>query len=191
VEVIDFKVTYLDPGEQYRKEDRARVFAWNADTPLLVVEVPALAEASPDAWQATNIRDVVPRAGSDATFKAARAKHYQVVYLAAGAGSPMVARKMRDWVETWAQGERRLPDGPVLGPWPDAGDAPTAATWSEVLASLRRRFRGPFAGVAKDPRVAEVIRDAGATAFMVGAPDAPQGVNRIPSWTDLAARLPK
>jgi hypothetical protein len=127
-------------------------------------------------------------AAAASALKAAREKHYQIVYLAAGAGSPMVARKMRGWVE---QGERRLPDGPVLGQLSDGGERSPAAHWADVFAGLKQRFKGIVVGVAKDPGLAQALREGGTTTFLVGIADAPPGVTRVSSWADLPAQLPK
>jgi hypothetical protein len=186
-EVMDFKVSYADPRQQYRTEDRARLWAWKADTPLLLVEVASLADAGPDAWRTGRIRDIpVPGPATNA-LKAARKKNYQVVYVAGG-GAPMVARKMRGWVE---QSERLLPDGPVLGQLSDGGERAAAVPWADALARLKQRFRGPAAGVATDPRLAQALHEAGVTTFVLGMADAPQGVTRLTSWGDLAAQLLK
>jgi hypothetical protein len=189
-DIVEFKVSHADPRQRYRTEDRARVFARPADTPLLLVEVAAVAKASPDAWRTSHIRDLVVQVAADKTLQVAQEKHYQVVYLAAGAASPMVYRKMRGWVETKAQEERLFPDGPVLGQLPDPGEPPQAALWAKPLAALKRRFRGIIVGVAKDARLGEVLHAGGATTYLVGAAgEMPPGITRLPSWEKLPAQL--
>jgi hypothetical protein len=191
-EAAEFQAAYTDPRAHYRAPDQARVFARRAQTPLLLVAVDALAEAGDDAWVRAPIGTIAVRPAADKALQAARDRQYQVVYLAAGAGSPIVYRKMRGWVELKAQEQRVLPEGPVLGQLPAPGAAPAASNWAEVFADLKKRFRGPVVGVGKEVPLAEALRGAGATALVVGEGDqAPAGVTRLASWAELAAKLPR
>jgi hypothetical protein len=190
--VVDFKVAFTEARQHYHAEDRGRLFTWKAATPVMVVEVAALARAGPDAWRTGPIGLIAAQDGADKALQAAHQRHCQVVYMAAGAGSPLVYRKMRGWVETKALERGLFPVGPVLGQLPEGGAAPSAALWIEPVGRVKHWFGPPLMAVAKDPRLAEVLHAAGATVFMVGeAEDTPAGITRLPSWTDLAEHLSK
>jgi hypothetical protein len=185
-QAVDFKVSYADPEQHYRTEDRARLFAYKADTFLLFVEVAALAQAGPDAWRSGNIRDIPADAAAKNALEAARQRGYQVVYLAAATGSPMVARRMRGWVEM-----SMLPDGPALGRLTDVDAAAAEAVWSKNLSPLKQRFRGSAAAVARDRSIVQALRATGIITFVVGEAEAPPGAIRLASWNELVAQLPK
>jgi hypothetical protein len=183
--VLEFKVAHANPRQRYRTEDRARLFTWQPQTPLLFVEVAALADAGPDAWQGRLPVDAAPRPSAADALQAARAKNYQVVYLATGASTPLAYRLMRAWIERKSQDAGLFPDGPVLGQLPKGGP-PVARDWAERLRELRSRRPGPFAAVAKDPHLAESLRDAGATTFLLTeAAETPANVTLIRTWGDF------
>jgi hypothetical protein len=156
---IDFRVAFVPSHQRYRSEDVARLFAWKAGTRLLLVEVSALADADPDAWRTRHASDIAVRAAANQLLQPALDKHFQAVYLAAGASSPLVYRKMRGWVETRTQQERAFPDGPVLGVM--AGGNEEAKAWANTVADLKRRYAGHMTGVARDGELRKVFRDAG------------------------------
>jgi hypothetical protein len=190
-EIVDFKMAYTDARQKYRTEDHCRLFALKPAAPLLIVDVAALAAGDAEAWRTRNIGQIPPRDGAGKALQQAHTRDYQVVYVAAGADSALVYRKIRGWVETNVQAERLLPDGPVLAHLPGAGASLKPADWPS-LARLKERFRGPIAAVAHDPHLAGVFREAGATTFLLSeAAAAGEGLTRLASWDDLPAALPK
>ena len=183
-ETIEFTVSHVASRPRYRTEDRARLFVWKPQTRVLVVEVAALAEAGPEAWQGNRIANIAVRKSAGEALKAARTKDYQIIYLATGASTPMAYRLMRAWVESKSQEGGLFPEGPVLGQLPPNGP-PAARDWAERFAA-KRRWHGPLAAVAKDPQLAEALRDAGATSFILTeAAEVPADTKRLLTWADL------
>jgi hypothetical protein len=176
-EVVDIKVFHVPSQPGQRTEDRARLFVWKPQTPLLLVEVAAVADAGPDAWQGKRLDDISPRPSAGEALQAAHAKHYQVVYVATGAPTPMAYRLMRAWVETRSQENGPFPDGPVLGQLPPGG-SPTGRDWAERLKQIVQRWPGQLAAVVKDPELGEVLRAAGARTFVLTA----QQRFPVPPW---------
>jgi hypothetical protein len=190
-EVVYFQASYTDPRGLYRREDRARLFTWKATTPLLLVELDALAAGGADAWAKAHVATIPAREAAGKALQAANEKRYQIVYIGRGAASPVVYRKMRVWLEAKAQEVTLLPDGPVLGHVPAAGEAPTPGGWAAVFRGLKQRFRGPVVGVARDVPLAETFRAAGVPALLVGDAEVPRGMTRVAAWEDLLAKLPR
>jgi len=186
-EIDEFKVSHAALRQRYRTEDRARLFVWQTETPIFLVEVAAVADSGPGVWRANHLGDIQARDSTDQALKAVHAKRYQVIYVAAGAATSMEYRLMRAWVETKAQPDGPFPEGPVLGQLPMQGAAPAARDWAERVAETRRRWRGSFAAVVKDPQLAEVLRDAGATTYVLTeAGEVPRGTTPLARWADLA-----
>jgi hypothetical protein len=184
-EAIEFKVAHGSPEAGQRTEDRARLFVCRPETRLLLVELAAVADAAPHAWQGSGLGDIPARQAAGEALQKARSKNYQIVYIAAGAPTPMAYRLMRAWVETKTQEPSPFPDGPILGRLPQSG-APAARDWIEDSKDLKRRWPGSFAAVAKDPRLAEVLRDAGATTFVLTeAGETPAETRHIRTWAEL------
>ena len=184
-EVIEYRISHGSPEPGGRAEDRARLFVWKPETPLLLVEVAALADAGPQAWQGIRRDEIPPRPSAGVALQAAHAKHYQIVYLASGAATPMAYRLMRALVETKSQEGGPFPDGPVLGQVPPSG-SPAARDWAERCKEMRRRWPGSFVAVVKDPELATVLRDAGARTFVLTeAGAAPPNTRSLLTWADL------
>jgi hypothetical protein len=177
-------------------EDRARVFTWPPDTPLLLIDGDRTLTAEPNvAWQtvnAQNIHTVQPQPAAAAALQAAAAKKYQVVYLAPGPDRATAYRKLRDWVGLRSAPEEKLfPAGPVLGRPAYTAAVTAAEARRKVLAELKERFPAKMVGVAGSVEAAEAFRAAGLTTFLLSAEAAvPPGVTRLAFWNELTNQLP-
>src|SRR5260370_39695636 len=78
------------PGDKHRRWaiDRAQVFLFPKETPLLLVDVPILSSASAGDWQTKNPLDIKPLAEAAKALQIARKKKFQAVYLALAAEPP-------------------------------------------------------------------------------------------------------
>jgi len=184
--VSEFKVFHVSLRPPYRTEDRSRLFAWKTETPVLIVEVAALADIGQGAWRASLLGEIQARDSAGKALGAASTKSYQIIYVATGAAMPLEYRLMRAWVEMKAKESAPLPEGPVLGQLPQPGTLPAAADWAGRLAQVGRQWRGHVVAVVKDPRLAVVLRDTGATTFVLtDANEVPPNTTRLPTWADL------
>ncbi len=184
-EIIEYRISHTSPLPGQRTEDRARLFVCKPETRLLLVEVAAVADAPADAWYGSDLGDVRARPSADEALRKARSKNYQIVYIAAGATLPMPYRLMRAWVESKSQEQSPFPDGPVLARLPEVD-------WVLTFMEMKRRWSGALVAVAKDPRLAEALRDAGVTTFVLGeAGDVPAGCQRLATWQHLSEKIPK
>jgi hypothetical protein len=180
-------------GDRRRKGglDTGRVFLWPANTPLLVVDADTtLTDAPISAWRRSIPADVRRPSESAEALQTARAKGYQIVYLALAVDEPLAYRKVRDWVQHRPPAnQKRFPDGPVLGRPSYAGDMDEGQARHDLLDGLRQRFSGPLAGVARQARTAEAYRTAGLRTYLVAEGEVPAGVTRLKTWAELPTAL--
>src|SRR5262249_33780724 len=180
--VTRFTVRY--PGDKTGGASAAggRIFTFEQDSALLVVEVAALSPESVENWRKKKVLDIAATAGAGAALTAARLQKYQVVYLSTDADSGELYGKMRGWVERQWGAADAFPPGPVLAPMP-------GSTLAEMIAALKTRFRGPLAVVAGRGETADALRDAGARIFRLGGDAAAAPAVRLPSWAELPKQL--
>jgi hypothetical protein len=180
--IEEYKVTYISSRQRYHTEDRAHLYAWDDEAPLLVVEVNALTTATPDVWQPGRFRDLAASEGAGKALQAAQKKGYHLVYVAAGAAAPVQYRLMRGWVEKKAQVGEPFPEGPVLGMLLPGQALPPATAWGALVNRVSARRPGCVA-VARDSSLAIVFRDAGAMTYVLAdAGEAPPNTTRLANW---------
>src|SRR5581483_491794 len=111
-----FTVRHVGTRERPGSEDSARVFAWPADSKLLVVDVEeTLAAIAADAWPRENPLDIAPRPDAAAALREAEANGYHIVYFALSGDSALAYRKVRGWMYQRIARKDGFPAGPVLG----------------------------------------------------------------------------
>ncbi len=182
------------PGQQARRRglaDKARVFIWPTDSPLLLVDADhALAELAEDKlWTANNL-DIRPRPGAAATLRKLRAK-YHIIYLAAAADRPSRYGKLRAWLERGAPAQEQFPDGPVIAPLSRAPDSDPATFERTISAEFKGRFRGPIAAITNRTQSAQLFHESGMQTFQLGEAAEVEGIVVLKTWSDLAGHLLK
>jgi hypothetical protein len=122
----------------------------------------------------------------------ARAKDYQIVYLATAPGRPEQYRKLRGWLQLHVPpADRLFPEGPVLGRESYTEPQDEAAALRAVVRSLKGRFKGKLIGVVGRAGDARIFGEEGLTTFLVGdGVKLPARVTRVLTWRELAKRLP-
>ncbi len=174
--IAEFQATYIDlTARPARHTDHARIFVTPARTPILVVDTDDLLSA-----------DVVNEKAAAKLSEAAK-DGWQIVYLAPAAAKPRAFSKARERLTQ----QPKLPRGPILGRF----HAPTADTVEaarrELLQSIRTRFQGPIQALVNSAAAAQSSKEAGVNTILIGAADAPAGVLRVASWSDVPLRLDK
>jgi hypothetical protein len=170
----EVRISYVDKQARppWSDTSHGRVFSWPTASKLLVVDVdPTLKDAKDLAAAATALA-VANRAG------------WKIVYLAVGGDRPLAYRKLREWaLEAIGRQTAPLPDGPVLARTKFFEGVPDVAARKEVLAALRRDFRGPVAYVFVDGSLK--VQTIGPDGTL---PDPPQAAGE---WAKLAGALPQ
>jgi hypothetical protein len=188
-----FVARYAGDDQNPRPEDMARVFTWRPATRLLVVEARyGLMDAGDTQFHKQNLLALRPLGGAREALGEARAKGYQVVYLAVAPDGPADYRKLRGWLQR-AEPQRgtTFPEGPALGRPVYSADAAAAAAQRAVLRALRSKFRGALVAVAGRPADARVFAAEGVRAFLVGGKgELPENVRRVRAWAELPGQLP-
>jgi hypothetical protein len=183
----------------WNPSSQARVFAWPATTPLLVVELAA--EVKDNAAQL---------AALSAALRLAERRGWKVAYLGTAPERPLKYQELRDWAQG-QMGEGAAPEalpveaivivaGGAAGCFGDAGESATGipsgpvlgrlryfdgaapdAARDEVLAALKKQFQGRIvrAAVGGGKLTVQVLQGPGAEAVRAG------------SWEQLVPLLPK
>jgi hypothetical protein len=172
---VGMEVRYIDESQHppWSYHDQARIFVWPEDSRILVLEVePRL--KNPANW---------PTVAEALTAAADRGWH--IVYLGVGPDRPTVYQKLRAYAMQLTTADRgKGPEGPVLArkdflPRP-AKSGPGDV--HEVLADLRRDFRGPVVYLDADKHIqlSQVAEDG---QFI--------GTVTVPDWESLVDSLPQ
>jgi len=172
--VAEIEVRYLDEWMRPPWFDRARcrVFNWPPDARLLVVDIePTLKNAGDWAALAKALAE-------------AHKGGWQVAYLAVSADTPLIYRKLRDWmVQQSAWEPDALPAGPVLARQTLFGGQADAVARKKLLAGLKAEFAGPVLYITADQGLK--LHTVGNSGDFTGEPVPVAG------WAKLAAALPK
>jgi hypothetical protein len=171
---VGLEVRYIDERQHppWSSRDQGRIFVWPEDSRILVLEVepqlknqdwPTVAEA----------------------LTAAADKGWHIVYLGVGPDRPTAYQKLRTWAQRLMTTDRgKGPEGPVLARknfFPGtAMNVPGAV--HEVLADLRRDFRGPVVYLETDKQI-QLSRVAEDGQFV--------GTVLVPDWESLLESLPQ
>lgn len=192
--VIDMAVRFVPEGRARSAEDRARLYCYPADGPLLIVDVETSLTAAPlPKWTTEHIRDIAPVA---AAFQAlqetlASLKEGHIVFLAGTVERPQEYRKVRGWVQAAAltHGLFRL-HGPVLGRV-SYTESDTAGPWlPRRLQAIRQSFSRQPLGVTAHLPTARIFQQEGLSTFLIGNYSAaPEGVILLRSWQQLPERV--
>ena len=156
----------------------ARVFAWPAAEPALVVDIDGTISdlRERDVLFADNAAIPAIAGAVDALTRLARS--HRVIYLTARDES--LYNKSRGWLEA-----RGFPEGPLFTRDYNVFGPGRGAFKRQFLVDLRRRFPGVVAGVTDTPADAQAYLDAGLKAIVLG-PDGggrfPPGAVVVPSW---------
>jgi hypothetical protein len=188
----EFFVRHADPRRSLGADDRARVFTWLAETPLLLVEVETtLTEVPLSAWEDRATMDIPRLPGTADTLDEVRARKYQIVYLALKIDRPLTHHKVRDWIQLRAtRTTKQFPDGPVLGRPAYEPDMDAAQSLRKVVEELRSRFHGPLAAVTRQRSEAEIYHGAGLRTILIEKnAKVPEGTVRVPSWAEVPGQL--
>jgi hypothetical protein len=189
--VTDFIVRFAGQGRGQGGDDRARLFVWPAESPLLLVSVEsALTDASPEAWQERAAPEI-PRL-PEAAEALLKVDSQRIVYLVLKADHPLGYRKACDWVQRRPTGkELPFPDGPVLGRPSYAADMTEAQARLTILEELRRRFHAPLTAVTRSTQEAEAWRKAELGTILITKKKRPadDGIRQVSSWADVPGIL--
>ena len=169
-----FQATYVDPAAKPAKHtDHARIFVQPARTPVLLVD----ADETLDS-------DAVNEKAAAKLSKAAQ-DGWQIVYLALAAATPSEFRAARDRLMR----QPKLPRGPILGRFHVPNVETSESARRELLQSIKTRFKGPQQALVGSTAAAQVSKEAGVSTILIGDADAPAGVLRVASWSDMLLRL--
>lgn len=184
----DVAARYLGDKKRRGAEDRARLYGWPAETPLLLVDVASTLSPEPaESWEEKNILDIPPLPGAGKALQEAAQLKFKVIYLAVPARSPLVYRKYRGWVMNQSMGKNIFPAGPVLGK--SSYNQEESAAREAILRGLKDGFTGRMIAVVGTGRAAAVCRAVGVLTILLGPEAAPEDVVRLPSLGDLPAKL--
>jgi hypothetical protein len=194
--VTDFIVRFAGQGRGQGGDDRARLFVWPANTPLLLVSVEsALTDAPPEAWQERAAPEIprLPEAAKALEWVLAVPREFKnkVVYLALRADYPLGYRKVCDWIQRRPTArEMPFPDGPVLGRPSYVTGMTEADALRAILAELQSRFHGFLTGVTRNAQEAKAWSKAGLETILISknGPDL-AGIIRVSSWSEVPRLL--
>jgi hypothetical protein len=169
--VAEMEVRYLDERQRpaWSDRDHGRVYFWNADDRILVVDIEPTLKGVKDG-------DGVVQA-----MTAAVDKGWKIVHLAVSAERPLAYRQLRASVRQLKYGEAAF-QPPVLGRKTFFQGGSEAEARKQVLADLKNAARGPILYVSADPgiKLQTVAGD--------GVPGTPIPVA---DWAALGAALPQ
>ena len=171
---MDIEVRYIDESQRppWSSRDQGRIFVWPEDARILVLEIePQL--KNPADW---------PTVAEALTAAAERGWH--IVYLGVGPDRPTVYQKLRTLAKQLTTADRgKAPEGPVLARKnffpPPAKNGPGDV--HEVLADLRRDFRGPVVYLDTDKQILSRVAEDGQFLDPV----------TVEGWESLVKSLPQ
>ena len=172
--ITDFQASSVDlNAKPARHTDQARIFVHEAHKPVLLIDAdetlgtdamiekaaPKLAEAAKDGWQ--------------------------IVYLALAASNPADFRSARERIAR----QPKLPRGPVLGRFHALNVESAESARSELLQTIKKRFRGPLQALVGSAAAAQTAHGTGVPTLLIGNAPPPANVPRVAGWHEVLLRL--
>jgi hypothetical protein len=186
---LQIQARYVDLRHKQGNYDRSALVRWSRDRPTLLVDVEeTLAAIDLARWDTTNPLDIPAQPRAAAALQAAKARGYQIGYLAVAA-DPLQYRKVRSWVQRQQAVAAGFPEGPVLGRLTYASKHDIGKARYERVHDVRSRFGDQVTAIVRSSSANEANLANAARVIVVGDPVELPNVLRAAGWDEVLPLL--